>query len=112
MSYHEAFFPHFKQIPCSLFRRPSGLTHFQHLHPRHFSKKRPLWDRLYQVCRVIKDNKFTKHIPVLMLSGKDGFFDKVKGRLAGAAGYLTKPFEGDGLAAEVGKYLKKKDSKN
>ncbi len=40
------FFPHFKQIPCSLFRRPSGLTHFQHLHPRHFSKKRPLWDRL------------------------------------------------------------------
>jgi twitching motility two-component system response regulator PilG len=61
----------------------------------------------YQVCKVIKQNPYTKHIPVVMLSGKDGFFDKVKGRLAGATDYLTKPFPEDKLAVAVQKHLKK-----
>jgi twitching motility two-component system response regulator PilG len=60
----------------------------------------------YQVCKVIKQNPYTKHIPVVMLSGNDGFFDKVKGKLAGATDYITKPFEEDALAAAVGKHLK------
>lgn len=45
----------------------------------------------YQTCKVIRQNAALKNIPVIMLSGNDGFFDKVKGRLAGAAEYLTKP---------------------
>jgi twitching motility two-component system response regulator PilG len=59
----------------------------------------------YQVCRVIKHDETTKRVPVVMLSGKDGFFDKVKGRLAGSAEYITKPFEGDSLIRSVEKHI-------
>lgn len=45
------------------------------------------------VCKIIKENKATRHIPVVMLSGNNEVFDKVMGRLAGAADYITKPFE-------------------
>lgn len=58
----------------------------------------------YQVCKVIKQAPATKSIPVVMLSGKDGFFDKVKGRLAGATDYITKPFREATLAEIVEKY--------
>ncbi len=58
----------------------------------------------YQVCKAIKQNPVTRKIPVVMLSGKDGFFDKVKGRLAGATDYLTKPFHEATLAEAVRKY--------
>lgn len=58
----------------------------------------------YQVCKVIKQAPATKSIPVVMLSGKDGFFDKVKGRLAGATDYITKPFREATLAEVVEKY--------
>ncbi len=59
----------------------------------------------YQVCKVIKQNPFTRRIPVIMLSGKDGFFDKVKGRLAGATDYITKPFRESTLSQAVAKYV-------
>lgn len=59
----------------------------------------------YQVCKVIKQAPGTKSIPVVMLSGKDGFFDKVKGRLAGATDYITKPFREATLAEVVEKYI-------
>lgn len=58
----------------------------------------------YQVCKIIKANDLTKDIPVVMLSGKDGFFDKVRGRLAGATDYITKPFEPSTLIRAVEKY--------
>jgi DNA-binding response OmpR family regulator len=45
------------------------------------------------VCKVIKNTRHTKHVPVIMLSGNDQVFDKVMGRLAGASDYITKPFE-------------------
>lgn len=45
----------------------------------------------YQICKIIKAYPSTKDVPVVMLSGKDGFFDKVRARLVGAQGYLTKP---------------------
>ena len=61
----------------------------------------------YQVCKAIKQNQATKRIPVVMLSGKDGFFDKVKGRLAGATDYITKPFREATLAEAVKKYSAK-----
>ncbi len=46
----------------------------------------------YQTCALIKNNSQFKHIPVIMLSSKDGLFDKAKGRIVGADAYLTKPF--------------------
>ncbi len=51
----------------------------------------------YQLCKIIKDNPNTAHIPVVMLSGNDGIFDKMRGRIAGATAYLTKPFNPDKL---------------
>ena len=60
----------------------------------------------YQVCKVIKQNPYTKGIPVLMLSGNDGFFDKMKGKLAGATDYLTKPFKEEALLAALKKHVK------
>jgi twitching motility two-component system response regulator PilG len=59
----------------------------------------------YQVCRAIRANERTSRIPVVMLSGKDGFFDKIRGRLAGAAEYITKPFEPPALLAMLEKYV-------
>ena len=58
----------------------------------------------YQVCKLLKTNLETKHIPVVMLSGKDGFFDKVKGRMVGAVDYITKPFKPDILLQTVAKH--------
>jgi len=58
----------------------------------------------YQLCKLIKGNESTKHVPVVMLSGKDGFFDKIRGRMAGASTYLTKPFEPEVLLQTVNDY--------
>jgi serine/threonine protein kinase/CheY-like chemotaxis protein len=49
----------------------------------------------YQVCRALKSDPTTRDIPVIMLSGKDGFFDKIRGRIAGSMKYITKPFRPD-----------------
>tara|TARA_R110002111_G_scaffold34025_1_gene67836 strand:+ start:90 stop:551 length:462 start_codon:yes stop_codon:yes gene_type:complete len=46
----------------------------------------------YQTCALIKNNSHFKFTPVIMLSSKDGLFDKAKGRIVGADDYLTKPF--------------------
>lgn len=46
----------------------------------------------YQTCALIKNNSQFKSIPVIMLSSKDGLFDKAKGRIVGSDQYLTKPF--------------------
>jgi len=49
----------------------------------------------YEVCKLIKRNKLTKNIPVVMLTSRTSPFDKVKGRLAGCDSYLTKPVENE-----------------
>ncbi len=59
----------------------------------------------YQVCKVVKGNSETADIPVVMLSGKDGFFDKVRGRMVGATDYITKPFEPQELVKVVRRHL-------
>lgn len=59
----------------------------------------------YQLCKLIKGYEATKGIPVVMLSGKDGFFDRVRGRFAGCSDYITKPFDPDALVQKVEKYL-------
>ena len=59
----------------------------------------------YQVCQIIRRNPDYRHIPVVMLSGKDGIFDKVRGKLVGATEYITKPFEPGDLLRVVRKYV-------
>lgn len=59
----------------------------------------------YQVCKMIRTNEKTKDIPVVMISGKDGFFDKVRGRMAGTTGYITKPFGPETLMKMVENYI-------
>jgi len=46
----------------------------------------------YQTCALIKNNAHFKSTPVIMLSSKDGLFDKAKGRIVGSDQYVTKPF--------------------
>lgn len=58
----------------------------------------------YQLCKLIKTNAMTRQVPVVMLSGKDGFFDKVRGRMAGANDYLTKPFDPTTLVQVIEKH--------
>lgn len=60
----------------------------------------------YDTCQMIKRNKKFKEIPIIMLSSKDGLFDKAKGRLVGSNEYLTKPFKRDDLASVLKKYVK------
>jgi twitching motility two-component system response regulator PilG len=55
----------------------------------------------YEVCKRIKKDTRVAHVPVVMLSGKDALFDKVKGRMAGATEYLTKPFQTPAVLAAV-----------
>lgn len=59
----------------------------------------------YQVCKMIRSNDATKDVPVVMISGKDGFFDKVRGRMAGTTGYITKPFGPETLMKTVETYI-------
>lgn len=59
----------------------------------------------YQVCKLIRSNDKTKNVTVVMISGKDGFFDKVRGRMAGTTGYITKPFGPETLMKAVEIYL-------
>lgn len=58
----------------------------------------------YQTCALIKNNKAYKSIPVIMLSSKDGLFDRAKGKLVGSEQYLTKPFTKDELLEVIHKY--------
>jgi twitching motility two-component system response regulator PilG len=60
----------------------------------------------YQVCKLIKGNRETANIPIVMLSGKDGFFDKIRGRMAGSTAYITKPFKPEMLVQVVHKYCR------
>ncbi len=59
----------------------------------------------YQVCKLIRGNAATKDVPVIMISGKDGFFDKVRGRMVGTTGYITKPFGPETLMKTVEAYI-------
>ena len=55
----------------------------------------------YQTCAIIKRNPRFAHVPVIMLSSKDGLFDKARGRMVGSQDYLTKPFTKDQLLQAV-----------
>ena len=55
----------------------------------------------YQTCAIIKRNAKFASVPVVMLSSKDGVFDKARGRMVGSQDYLTKPFTKDQLLQTV-----------
>ena len=58
----------------------------------------------YQTCAIIKRNARFAGVPVIMLSSKDGLFDKARGRMVGSDDYLTKPFTKDQLLQAVQLY--------
>ena len=60
----------------------------------------------YQTCALIKNNSAFKSTPVIMLSSKDGLFDKAKGRIVGSDEYLTKPFSKEELFSAIRQYVK------
>ena len=60
----------------------------------------------YQTCAIIKRNSRYADLPVIMLSSKDGLFDKARGRMVGSQDYLTKPFTKDQLLEAVRLHLK------
>lgn len=59
----------------------------------------------YQTCALIKNNKAYSSIPVIMLSSKDGLFDRAKGKLVGSEQYLTKPFTKDELLEAIHEFV-------
>ncbi len=59
----------------------------------------------FQACALIKSNPRYLATPVIMLSSKDGLFDRARGRIAGADEYLTKPFTKDELLGAVKTHL-------
>lgn len=60
----------------------------------------------YQTCALVKNNEDFSSTPVIMLSSKDGLFDKAKGRIVGADQYLTKPFSKNELLGAIESQLK------
>lgn len=59
----------------------------------------------YQTCALIKHNKAYRHTPVIMLSSRDGLFDKARGRIVGAEQYLTKPFTKEELLGAIQRHV-------
>ncbi|WP_250460209.1 twitching motility response regulator PilG [Microbulbifer litoralis] len=60
----------------------------------------------YQTCALIKNNSEFRSTPVVMLSSKDGLFDKAKGRVVGCDQYLTKPFSKSELLGAISAHAK------
>ena len=58
----------------------------------------------YQTCALIKKSARFRHTPVIMLSSKDGLFDRARGSIVGSSEYLTKPFTKDSLLKTVRHY--------
>ena len=59
----------------------------------------------YQTCSLVKSNPTFSDIPIIMLSSKDGLFDRAKGRVVGAEQYLTKPFTREDLLGAIRTHL-------
>ncbi|MGO8947637.1 MAG: response regulator [Ktedonobacterales bacterium] len=59
----------------------------------------------YNICQVVRRNNAFRDMPIIMLSGKDGLFDKMRGKLAGSTEYITKPFDSAELVQTVKRHL-------
>ncbi|MCL2309921.1 MAG: twitching motility response regulator PilG [Proteobacteria bacterium] len=62
----------------------------------------------YQTCALLRRNVKFKHTPVVMLSSKDGLFDRARGRMVGSDLYLTKPFTKDELLRAVAAHVRRR----
>lgn len=58
-----------------------------------------------ELCRTVRNLPQFQELPIIMLTARDGLFDKVQGRLAGATEYLTKPFDAEQLRQVMGKFF-------
>ena len=63
----------------------------------------------YQTCALIKKNQRFRNTPLIMLSSKDGLFDRARGRMVGSDQYLTKPFTKDSLLQAVATFARQPD---
>lgn len=63
----------------------------------------------YQTCALVKNNPKYRDTPIIMLSSKDGLFDRAKGKVVGAEQYLTKPFTRDDLLGAIRTHLLNKN---
>jgi len=61
----------------------------------------------YQTCTLIKNNRHFRETPVVMLSSKDGLFDRARGRIAGSEQHINKPFTQDELIAAIARHVNK-----
>ncbi len=59
----------------------------------------------YNICQAVRRNLAYRDVPIIMLSGKDGLFDKMRGKLAGSTEYITKPFDSAELVQTVKRHL-------
>ena len=59
----------------------------------------------YNICQVVRKNMAYRDMPIIMLSGKDGLFDRMRGKLAGSTEYITKPFDSTELVQTVKRHL-------
>ncbi|HKV85677.1 MAG TPA: response regulator [Ktedonobacterales bacterium] len=59
----------------------------------------------YNICQVVRRNMAYRDMPIIMLSGRDGIFDKMRGKLAGSTEYITKPFDSTELVQTVKRHL-------
>ena len=59
----------------------------------------------YQTCSLIKHNQTFRNTPVIMLSSKDGLFDRARGRIVGSEQYLTKPFTKEELLGAIERHV-------
>jgi twitching motility two-component system response regulator PilG len=59
----------------------------------------------YQTCALIKNNQTFKKIPIVMLSSKDGLFERARSRIVGAEHYMTKPFTREELLNTIKAYV-------
>jgi twitching motility two-component system response regulator PilG len=66
----------------------------------------------YQTCALIKNNKQFGSIPIVMLSSKDGLFDRARGKLAGSEQHIHKPFTQDDLVSAINKYVATDEAAN
>jgi twitching motility two-component system response regulator PilG len=65
----------------------------------------------YQTCSLIKNNRHFKNTPVVMLSSKDGLFDRARGRIAGSDQHINKPFSKEELLGAIHEHVKTNESR-
>lgn len=60
----------------------------------------------YELCRLLRQSALLKDMPIVMLTGRDGFIDKVRAKVAGSTDYITKPFDAQTLMETVAKHIR------